>query len=334
MWSWFKKTPASAYTHTHTHLHTQATHAKPHFSFNPVPLRIISNLGKTLPAVIEPIEYIRSLLLMMLFCVLIYFLRVVRISTAAEDSNGTEANRRAKSIWGLQDRPATADPCEATINHKIWAGLDIFSRASSRGKVATGWQPLVWGFTEFQTGLCGRNLQSHSSPQSPVFSCPVASSEFISHPAAFARARSAPNNHVLFLREPPKSHTGPSSWRNSGHFKALEEPNPDWAEELGAAPLAPAGLGVPAQLRAIKAWWFGISKMVHGEGWMEGPSPAGDIVCHGYCDHSQCWQQIIKINFQISAQKAQEAGMKYTSASRGLEWFQWGRIWSLRWWLE
>lgn len=79
MLSWFKKTPPSAYTHTHICTHTEASHTEPHSSFHPVPPRMIFDLGKTLPAVIEPIEFIRSLLLMMLFCVLIYFGRGARI---------------------------------------------------------------------------------------------------------------------------------------------------------------------------------------------------------------------------------------------------------------
>lgn len=83
--------------------------------------------------------------------------------------------------------------------------------------------------------------------------------QLISHPATSDKARSALNNDVInnyiitmccSLVSTPRVTRGP--WRNSGQTKALEEPNPERAEVLGAAPFAPAGLGVSAPVRAIQ----------------------------------------------------------------------------------
>lgn len=83
---------------------------------------------------------------------------------------------------------------------------------AAEGRWPWGDSPWFGGSQNSRLIWVGRDLRSHSTPQSPLCSCPVASLQPISHPATCGKARSALNYDVLSLSEHPKSHTWPQLW--------------------------------------------------------------------------------------------------------------------------
>lgn len=131
-------------------------------------------------------------------------------------------------------------------------------------------------------GLGGRILQSHSTPQSPLCSCPVASQELIPLPAA-----SDLNNHGLFLSEHPKSssHTVPALGEPQGTPKTwrsqIQNGQRGW-EQLplllqGWEGLHSSGPSKADDLDSPRCF------MVRDE--RRDPAQPGTSSCRGCCDH-------------------------------------------------
>lgn len=158
--------------HTHTFPHTQPSHSEPHSSFHPVPPRMISDLGKMLPAVIEPIEFIRSLLLMVLFCVLIYFLRGVRISTAQllKTQSGKRQTGGQRAFGVCRTGLVPVGQCLITNPGLVWAPSAV---PAAEGRCPWGDSPWFGGSQNSWFGREDPSVSFHPSAPTLLLPCGI-----------------------------------------------------------------------------------------------------------------------------------------------------------------